>query len=267
MKVLIVDDNATIRVIVKRFLEPLGLKVIEAGDGQQAILQLHEDSPDLLILDINMPQVDGLEVLEHMKRTPAISQIPVIILTADSTESLVLSLIRTGITDYIVKPFQRQLLVKKVSRILNLHYHVENGEGQGETEKENMEENKPCILVLDEDTGSLRAISGYLNGRAQLFTTASSEEAVAWAVTNRPEIVFLGLGLADDSAINVFHAMLSQEELSSTRFVAIANRSMTEEITAAKRAGFQGIVLKPFDQETLFRLIEQQSGWLVNLLR
>src|SRR5690606_33119688 len=125
----------------------------------------------------------GLEVLEHMKSTPAISKIPVIILTADSTESLVLSLIRTGITDYIVKPFQRQLLVKKVSRVLGLKCPVENEETQGETERENLEEDKPCILVLDEDKGSLRAIAGYLNGRAQLFTTASSEEAVTWAAT------------------------------------------------------------------------------------
>jgi two-component system, chemotaxis family, chemotaxis protein CheY len=108
MDVLIVDDSAAIRKILKRVLLqteiPLG-EVFEAADGCEALLRLGENPVQLIISDINMPNMDGLQLLAKIKSTPEWKGIPVVMVTTEGSQQKVLAAIELGAVGYVKKPF------------------------------------------------------------------------------------------------------------------------------------------------------------------
>jgi DNA-binding response OmpR family regulator len=118
MKALVVDDIKSIRWLVKEFLGALGLETVEASDGLQAVSMALQETPDLVILDMNMPWLNGSQVLKRIRENPSTRDTPVILLTADASEHLVKLVIQQGATDYIVKPFNRDVFLRKVAAAL-----------------------------------------------------------------------------------------------------------------------------------------------------
>jgi DNA-binding response OmpR family regulator len=114
-RVLIVDDEATIRDIVRRYLTAEGFEVTEAAEGDDALRQLERGRPDLVILDVMMPGMDGLDVLRRMRAT---SDVFVILLTAKAEELDKLVGLSIGADDYITKPFSPRELVARVRAVL-----------------------------------------------------------------------------------------------------------------------------------------------------
>jgi two-component system cell cycle response regulator len=120
MKILSVDDSRTIRVIVKRSFQNYDCTVCEATNGEEGLAAAATEKPDLIILDVTMPVMDGVTMLTRLKEDPALKSIPVIMLTAESGRENVLHIARLGVRDYLVKPFKENDLVEKVSRIVPL---------------------------------------------------------------------------------------------------------------------------------------------------
>ncbi len=115
-KVLVVDDEARIRKIVRDYLVMNGYEVIEAQDGEQAVDDVMSDSSiDLIIMDIMMPKMDGYEALKSIRR---FSKIPVIMLTAKSEEKDELKGFDLGVDEYITKPFSPKILVARVDAVM-----------------------------------------------------------------------------------------------------------------------------------------------------
>ena len=113
--VLIADDEAQIREILRIYFEKEGFKVVEAADGAAAIIQVQAAKPDIVILDIMMPVLDGLEVCRQVRK---ISDIPIIMLTAkDEDDDRILGL-EIGADDYITKPFNTREVVARVKAVL-----------------------------------------------------------------------------------------------------------------------------------------------------
>lgn len=113
--VLIADDEAQIREILRIYFEKEGFNVVEAEDGAQAIIKVQADKPDIVVLDIMMPVLDGLEVCRQVRK---ISDIPIIMLTAkDEDDDRILGL-EIGADDYITKPFNTREVVARVKAVL-----------------------------------------------------------------------------------------------------------------------------------------------------
>jgi DNA-binding response OmpR family regulator len=110
-KILIVDDEEVIRKFLRIHLAKLGYEVMEAADGEQAIMQLGKDDFDLLICDILMPKKDGWEVIKEAKSNPKTKDIPVIILTAKNEDSDMFKGYDLGASYYMTKPFTRGQLL------------------------------------------------------------------------------------------------------------------------------------------------------------
>jgi DNA-binding response OmpR family regulator len=113
--VLVVDDEATIRDIVRRYLTADGFEVAEAADGDEALARFAAHPPDLVVLDVMMPGIDGLEVLRRLR---ARSDVYVILLTAKSEEVDKLVGLSVGADDYLTKPFSPRELVARVRAVL-----------------------------------------------------------------------------------------------------------------------------------------------------
>ena len=114
-KVLIADDEKHIREILKMYCEKEGFDVIEAADGAEAILKVQSEKPDILILDIMMPVMDGLEVCKQVRK---MSDLPIIMLTARGGENDELRGFELGVDEYIAKPFSPKILVARVEALL-----------------------------------------------------------------------------------------------------------------------------------------------------
>ena len=116
LKILVVDDEARMRKLVKDFLTIKGFTVIEAEDGEQAVdIFFKQKDISLIILDVMMPKMDGWEVLKTVRQY---SQIPVIMLTARGEERDELQGFKLGVDEYISKPFSPKILVARVEAIL-----------------------------------------------------------------------------------------------------------------------------------------------------
>lgn len=113
--VLIVDDDPDIRGMLRFILDDHGFGVREAGDGQQALDALADHAPDVLLLDLMMPNVDGFTVLETMRARRLASQTKVVILTCMADENSLVRGWELGAADYLVKPFDPDLLAAKLA--------------------------------------------------------------------------------------------------------------------------------------------------------
>lgn len=118
VKILTVDDSKTIRMILKKSLAPLGCVVLEGENAFEGLTLSHKEEPDLIILDIDMPGMSGMEMLKKLKGYDLLKKIPVIMLTAKSKESNILKAISLGAADFIGKPFQAEDLLDRVQKVL-----------------------------------------------------------------------------------------------------------------------------------------------------
>jgi len=118
--ILTVDDSQLIRRIVSRALRSFKCRVIEAEDGAIGLKCIEEHKPNLVILDHNMPNMDGFEMLKHVRTNPKIKETKVIMLTANSTPDFVRATVSLGVRDFIVKPFEDSQLIAKVLRQVQL---------------------------------------------------------------------------------------------------------------------------------------------------
>ena len=125
--IMVVDDEPEIVSVVHQMLEEKGFNVRCAYSGQQLFEGLEEQKPDLIILDVMMPQMDGLEVLRQLKGVPETSSIPVIMLTALDSYDEILASYKSGADLYITKPFTRAQLMTGINRILTEQEGSANG--------------------------------------------------------------------------------------------------------------------------------------------
>lgn len=119
-KILSVDDSRTIRLMLKRVFRPFHCELFEAADGMEGLEAVITHQPDLIMLDYNMPVMDGVTMLRKMRELDNIKRTPVIMLTAEDSNEIISTVARLGVRDYIIKPFEDENLLSKVSRIINL---------------------------------------------------------------------------------------------------------------------------------------------------
>lgn len=131
-KILVVDDEKTISDIITFTLKKEGYEVIKAFDGQEALDQFHDEQPDLILLDLMLPEIDGLEVA---RRVRAESMVPIIILTAKSEEIDKVLGLELGADDYITKPFSNRELVARIKANLRRSSLTMVKEDEGEKNK------------------------------------------------------------------------------------------------------------------------------------
>ena len=170
--VLIADDEPQIREILSIYFKKEGFKVIEAADGAEALVQVQAGKPDIILLDIMMPVLDGLEVCKQVRK---ISDIPIIMLTAkDSDDDRTLGL-EIGADDYISKPFNTREVMARVKAVLRRTNASMSGQNKQVLEYPNL------MINLSE----YRVVAF---GREITFTAKEME--LLWCLASNPGIVF-----------------------------------------------------------------------------
>jgi two-component system, chemotaxis family, chemotaxis protein CheY len=121
--VLIVDDSATIRAIIKRALTLAGLpleRVIEASDGKAALDTLEREHVDLILADLHMPVMSGVEMIGRLQADPKHSRVPVIVITAEPNQNTIHELRRMGVRAHLAKPFAPEAVRDAVAQVMGV---------------------------------------------------------------------------------------------------------------------------------------------------
>jgi two-component system cell cycle response regulator len=118
--ILSIDDSKTIRLVLARLFSPFVCEWREAANGEEGLAMAGREKPDLILLDHNMPVMDGITMLRKLREDPGLKRIPVIMLTAESGLESLATVARLGVRDYVTKPFRDEELLAKAGRIIPL---------------------------------------------------------------------------------------------------------------------------------------------------
>ncbi|TLD41609.1 MAG: Phosphate regulon transcriptional regulatory protein PhoB (SphR) [Candidatus Jettenia ecosi] len=117
-KILIVDDEQDLVKLIRYHLEKDGYKVLSASNGEDALFMARRERPELIVLDLMLPGIDGLEVCKKLKTTPELATIAIVMLTAKGEESDITVGLRLGADDYVTKPFSPKELIARIQAVL-----------------------------------------------------------------------------------------------------------------------------------------------------
>lgn len=177
--ILVVDDSPDIiRVLTGHILNPLGYKILQATDGHTGLELATNHSPDLIMLDNNMPQMTGLEVLTSLRQAEC--ETPVILMSMHGSENLVVKAFRLGVRDYLVKPFDGNEVEAAINRALK--------ETRLIREKEVLTHN---LIAAEAVRSTTITLSHYINNHLMVVSGGVSllEAALHQEISNQPELV------------------------------------------------------------------------------
>lgn len=158
-KILIIDDEALIRESVAEILELQGYQTLTAEDGEKGLLTAHEESPDLIIMDVMMPGLDGFSLVQHLRKNPAFKLTPIIFISAKAKPEDLRTGMDLGADDYITKPFTTQVLLKAVESKLDKYKQLK----ESVLARKDYSVHKVFFKVSHEVNTSLNGILGSVN--------------------------------------------------------------------------------------------------------
>jgi two-component system, cell cycle response regulator len=272
IKILTVDDSRTIRLIVGRAFKTYDCEVMEAANGVEGLAVASREKPDVIILDVTMPVMDGTEMLSRLKSTADLKSIPVIMLTAEAGRENVLRIARMGVRDYLVKPFKEDQIVERVSRIVELKNRG------GTTAKSKKRFDDPLKIVLADDKTAIwdQFKAGLSDTPWQIDGFAQAQSALENIGSHVPDLIFVSTSLPDGAGFWLFQKLRSSVKTEKLPIFALSVKTAVDDQARAQQVGFTGIVTKPIDFADLkmkitrvlgldasYKYYEQKSGALV----
>src|ERR1700723_1526344 len=130
IRILVAEDNAVNRELLRELLEARGYTVLEACDGQQAVQMIEQDQPELLLLDIGMPVLDGFGVIRKIRENPRLAPLPVVAVTAYAMRGDREKILASGFDGYLSKPVNARSLAEELDRLLSKRAHEDVSQDQ-----------------------------------------------------------------------------------------------------------------------------------------
>jgi len=242
-KILVVEDDRDLALLLRRQLESEGYRVLLAGSGEDALWLAREGKPQLITLDIMLPDMDGFTVLERLKENPMTSGIPVVIVSVLSDTERGYAL---GAVDYVAKPFEESKLIRAVQGALR---PLEHSEGYR-------------LLVADQDSqvSTLLKESLALHGY-EVWTASDGQEALARAHECQPDLILLDTKLPVVDGYEVIRRLKGDEATRSIPIIVLTDSPIDKEQHRVQVLGMEvsQYVTKPLSVEMLIREIQKAT--------
>ncbi|MFN8545609.1 MAG: response regulator [Candidatus Binatia bacterium] len=251
-KVLTVDDSKVVRTMVSKHLQPYGCRVVEAANGQEGVEVAKREKPDLILLDVTMPVMDGRQALAAIRADGAIKDIPVIMLTAESGKDLVLEIVKLGVKGYIVKPFNKETFEREVSKILGAptSQPAKPAPAAAAAPATAVPVDPQAVLVVDDSDRILELAREALGNSLNVLTADSGRGAVASFAEAHPAVVVIDLAMPDMDGFET-QRQIKAGGGGNAVFIALVVRGDAEAREKAKKTGFRAVVEKPIQAEEL----------------
>jgi CheY-like chemotaxis protein len=241
MKILVADDSAVTRTIVTRLLkQQCGCEVIEAKDGLEAVTLLEREKVDALLLDVGMPVLNGIDVLSAVRSDTRYARLPVVVMTSTTERATAESLIRLGVTDYLLKPLHSPATARRLAEVV--------ARIRALAALERSEKDRPSLLLVGLDPEFRSLFTASLSERFNIREAETSPGGLRAFLDARPAAVFLGEGLPFLS-----ETVLARKMRADGARVFLCARG---EVPADTAAAFTGVIPKSSDAETFSHAVE-----------
>lgn len=232
--VLVVDDEANIVRVIRHILESEGYAVLEAGKGEDALRLAREGKPDLILLDLLLPDIDGFEVLRRLRADGETAPIPVVVLSILEARDEAFGL---GAQDYCSKPLDRARLLETVQGLLG-----------------NATETR--ILVVDDDPHILAGITQMLSSRGyHVLAARDGLEAVVKARDERPSLLVLDLYMPEMDGFEVIRRLRTWDETARMPIVVLTASDIALDEARVSKLGAEVFLSKPFSEQALTQAV------------
>jgi two-component system, cell cycle response regulator len=270
-RVLIVEDTETIRLLIRNRLANAYYHVIEASSGEDAIRLAATESPDLVLLDVMLPGIDGFEVCRRLKESPATTHVPVVIVTALDNRADRVKGLEMGADDFLSKPFDELALLSRVASLTRMKMMVDELLLRGETaarasiERENeivrakLFPDSQALVVSTSVTSAnqMRMALGDEIG-CRVETANSAEEAIALVDRNVFDAVLIGHELGTADPLRLGSRVRSRPETRQTATLLVVEGNDSALAAKALEIGFNDYISAPVDMVELIARVRLQ---------
>jgi CheY-like chemotaxis protein len=238
IKVLVVEDEAGIKEVLMNTFESVGYKTLGASSAKEAMKVFHEEQPDVIFLDIALPDKSGLEVLEEMKSIEKNNI--VIMVSANSDQAVKQKALKLGAVEFITKPFFRETLRNALAHNL------------GKLQKASFKE-KPKILIVDDEEDVCMALNRYLQKHidADIVIAFDGDQAYDLIIKNNFDVVFMDIKLQGKDGLTIIAQ--AKPKVPQTTFLVLTGYLGTEFLQQAKKIGVTEYFHKPVRPEEIYK--------------
>jgi len=261
-RVLVVDDILPNVKVLEAKLSAEYFDVLTAMSGQEALDSMAEDPPDIVLLDVMMPGMDGVEVCRIIKGDPKLSHIPVVMVTALSDPSDRVRGLEAGADDFLTKPVNDVALFARVRSLVRLKMMMDEFRLREQTSSEfgvfgdeggvlQLETDGADILVIDDSAADGRVIQSTLEVKHNVTVVAEPERALEVARTGEYDLIVVSLLLRDSDGLRLCSSLRTMEETRQASLLVLIEDTQVEQLAKALDIGVNDYLMKPIDRNEL----------------
>jgi PleD family two-component response regulator len=233
-KIILVDDIKFQLLSIKERLKSY-YEIYPAQSAEDMFELLEKVKPEIILLDINMPDCDGFEVVKRLKENPKFTAIPIIFLTADYNKQNVIKGMTLGAVDFVKKPFADADLIKCIENQLNL----------------DKKEEKPIILAIDDNPSILKSVNVLLKDKYSIYTLPEPTKITALLEMITPDLFMLDCKMPGLSGFELIPIIRRIKEHEETPIIFLTSEGTIDNISVAINLGASDFIIKPIDEKIL----------------
>jgi CheY-like chemotaxis protein len=261
LKFLIIEDDEAARTLLKAILKKnFACVVLEAENGEVGLNILKSDTPNIILLDINMPVMDGNEMLALLKSNPLFRTIPVVVITAMNDKGMVASLLEKGICDYLLKPIEVNETVKRLNRIIARMIGRNDSSNLEAVLKDNF--GSPRLLLVENDHKAREQFHKLLGDKFIIQDAKNGTEALSFFTKFSPRYIVVSdkIGLLDKRIITQKIREIASVDETSIFLIVTDVKAVSTKVFV-----FDGIIKKTedavqFKQEILNKILGDEAS-------
>jgi len=279
-KILSVDDSKAVRMRLARLFRPFACELCEAANGKEGLAVAARERPDLIILDYNMPVMDGVSMLQRLREDADLRRTPVIMLTTESSAENVATVARLGVRDYVTKPFNEELLLAKVARAVPLvarptrDRREKKSDSQFQRGGDTVSRGDPTptaehakwpsvpsaaplkqasVLVVDDSSTMRLSLIRALKelGFDNIKEAKNGRQALELVLKNSFDLMLLDMEMPEMNGMEVLLALKNTPQLGGLPVIVISGADQIENAVKCIEAGAEDYLPKPFNPTLL----------------
>lgn len=238
--ILVIDDDAETLETMKLLLSDIA-NVTTVSNGRQAINCAHEQHPDVILLDLEMPVMDGFRTLEHLRNIKECINVPVIMLTGKSDKYSVMNSIAMGVDGYLLKPVSKDILISKINEVL---------------QKEQQPQKLKTVLAIDDDMSYLKQINSLLQDYYNVIMINSTKLALDYLTNHVPDVILLDYQMPLYNGVTMINIIHQNKNCRDVPFIILSGSLDRDAILDFYPHDPVTYLTKPVSQEVLLEKIE-----------
>ncbi len=252
LKILIVEDDRKIIKILERLINKnFGCTIFEASNGLEGLSVLHKEKPDLILMDVSMPVMDGIETLEAIRADQEFKNIPVIIMSASNDKETVSKLMKKGISEYILKPLDLNSTFERIAKMITSI--SKSMEPIGNEIIKNEKSDQSSLLIIDPDENFINFFKDTFKEKLSVLTAPDGMKGLEIFLAKQPSSIIISQGLELLSeTLFIKKVRTLNLEVQPKVFLSLGEKDSEPE----NKVEFDGIFRKSLSSESLTKELE-----------